>query len=85
MDLTKVLNLMERISSNYEVRLLDMTYGACIRGCGRSARGGSICPFCATEELGEIIGDDLANEYHEACKNVRRVAQAIHAKLELDA
>ncbi|CAG0999422.1 hypothetical protein RHDC4_03078 [Rhodocyclaceae bacterium] len=81
MDPTKILNLMERIRHNYEGSLLAATYASCSRGCGRRARGGGICPDCATEELGELIGTDLSITYQAACKGVMYAAEAIYTKI----
>lgn len=81
-DLNRIRNLMEGIRYNYEGSLLDVTYANCSRGCGRVARGGGICPSCAAEELGELIGTDLASQYQVACEGVKHAAEAIYAKVK---
>lgn len=82
-DLNRMRNLMECIRYKYEGSLLDATYAACSR-CGRGARGGGICPDCATEELGELIGTDLARQFQTACKGVMQAAEAIYAKVRTE-
>lgn len=81
MDATKIQMLMKQIRYNYEGALTDATFAACVRGCKNGARGGGICPACATEDLAELIGEDLASQYRAACENLLQASEAIFAKI----
>lgn len=48
------------------------TFSRC--DCKRDmARGGGPCPSCLEEELAEIIGEDLADQMHQAIKTFATV------------
>lgn len=43
------------------------TFGSCLtEGCGNSARGCGHCAECLVETLGDIVGPEPAETYHEA-------------------
>lgn len=68
-------NLMADI--RHELPLSPSTYSACAR-CERGfARGGGVCITCCAQELGELVGQELANEYLVACGEERRAAKAV--------
>ena len=47
------------------------TYGACMNGCGKTARGAGLCFDCAAKELGELVGKSLAKIYAKLIKEVK--------------
>lgn len=47
------------------------TFSLCCNGCDNAARGGGECDKCLTDQLGEIIGNDLAQRHLEAIKNYK--------------
>lgn len=46
------------------------TLGQC-PGCPSYSRGAQLCPACLTRELGYIVGERAAREYHTALLNSR--------------
>jgi len=59
------------------------TFGPCVtEDCSNSARGSGICPYCYTEKLAELIGEDLADEFHKSIFKTNKIVGQIFTKLE---
>lgn len=56
------------------------TYGPCMNGCGKSARGGGLCFDCATKELGELVGGSLAKIYAKLIKDAKQAESLMDDK-----
>jgi hypothetical protein len=51
------------------------TFAPCSRPCGSEygARGGGVCICCAEKDLAKIVGAELAGQYVEAVRTIRRL------------
>lgn len=56
------------------------TSGPCSAGCGKSARGSGLCASCATEQLGELVGKQMAAKYAAKIRAIRQMEAAMEAK-----
>ncbi len=58
------------------------TFNTCQK-CGKHpARGSDICSTCLTEELGKLVGGELALDAYMVLNNVQRVWGEIAKKME---
>ncbi len=51
------------------------TMGLCVEKCGRPARGSGVCARCKTNELGEVVGQKLADDLLAAMLAVREASK----------
>jgi hypothetical protein len=53
----------------------SVTFARCSRGCGRGkgGRGGGPCIDCARDDLAKLVGEDKADEYVAAVREVRQL------------
>lgn len=58
------------------------TMGPCSSGCGRPARGSGQCYDCAKRELGELVGQQIANAYGILIKSVRAAENDMERKVQ---
>jgi|GEM_PF-5951747 len=59
------------------------TFGRCRRvDCdgSHSARGSKVCAKCAEGDLADIVGEDLAEQYHESIRGVRQIESVMAEK-----
>lgn len=51
------------------------TMGLCVEKCGRPARGSGVCARCKADELGEVVGQKLADALLGAMQAVREASK----------
>lgn len=50
------------------------TYGPCCReGCTEIARGAGACSHCLADDLGKLVGEDLAQEFRLYTEKTNRI------------
>lgn len=63
-----------RAALHYAIPKGVTTFSQCSqKGCTKGARGGKLCPTCATDALAKLIGGYAAKKYADAIRNIRQL------------
>lgn len=61
----------------YNYHLYPSTWGKCMAGCGKDARGSGLCKDCAERGLAELVGKEKAEELHNAIKTLHKIEREL--------
>ena len=74
----EAMRLVDKIRRNYPS--WPSTFSVCHKCKKNSGRGGGLCAHCATTELAELIGHDLAHEFWTAVVSQHKLVMEIKDK-----
>ncbi|WP_263082170.1 hypothetical protein [Endozoicomonas sp. Mp262] len=73
----KIADIKHKLRRQYPLGMT--TWGVCSHHteCKNAARGSGHCASCCENELANLIGSDLATQYHNAVKNLASIEYKI--------
>lgn len=57
------------------------TFGRCSRGCEEMGRGSGPCADCCERDLAQVVGEDLAAEYHNRVRALRETERLMRCRI----